>query len=58
MNLEMIGVDGDGRVLQVDRNLDRTVFLSRRESEQRMLVEPEVRADLIQNLRVGHAAIL
>src|SRR5208337_341644 len=42
MNREHVGVNRDGRVLQIDQNFDSAVVLARGKGEQRMIVELEV----------------
>jgi hypothetical protein len=42
MNREHVGVNRDGRVLQINQNFDQAVIFARGKGEQRMIVELEV----------------
>src|SRR5271165_3783572 len=56
MDRKHIGVNGDGRVLQVDQNFDRSTVLARGKGEQRMLIELQMVEDSLQG--IGHASIV
>ncbi len=58
MDLKLVGMHGDGRVLQIDQDLYDAVRFPRRESQQGMIVEPQVGADLFQFCGVRHPVIL
>jgi hypothetical protein len=58
MNLKTIGVNWNGRVLQIDRDLDGVVDLLRRKAEEGMLVKLQMGADVGQVFGGGHASIL
>jgi hypothetical protein len=50
MNREHVGVNRDGRVLQIDQNLDHPVIVARGKGEQRVLVELQVIANFPQGV--------
>jgi len=58
MDGKAVGVDWDGRVLEIDQDLDHAAGFLGRKSKQRMIVEAEVLANLPQLLGIGHQAIL
>lgn len=58
MDLKLVGMHRGGRVLQIDQDLDGAVIFTRGESQQGMIVEPQVGADLFQFCGVGHPVIL
>jgi hypothetical protein len=58
MHLEHVGVNRDGRVLQIDQNFDPAIILVRGKCEQRMIVELQVIKDFPQSSGVGHRIIV
>src|ERR1700687_1467276 len=52
MNRKHVGVNRDGRVLQIDQNFDSAVVFARGKGEQRMIVELQVIEDFLQGIRV------
>ena len=57
MKLEIVGVHGDIRVLELDDHLDAFAFVASGEVEQRMLVQAELRKHAVET-RFWHAMIL
>jgi hypothetical protein len=58
MNFKNVGMNHDGRVFQIDQNLDHTFIFARRKGKEWMIVEPEVIEDLLQRVGVGHGFIV
>ena len=58
MHFEHVGVNRDGRVLQIDQNFDPAIILVRGKCEQRMIVELQVIKDFPQSSGVGHRIIV
>ena len=52
MNREHVGVNRDGRVLQIDQNFDNAVVFARGKGEQRMIVQPQMIEDFLQGTGV------
>ena len=58
MDLELVGVHRDRRVLQINQDLNGFVFLTRSKGEQGMVVEPKVIEDFRKIVGMGHRLIL
>jgi hypothetical protein len=58
MNRQHVGVNGDGRVLQIDQNFDGAAGFARGKGEQGMIVELEVFLNHSEFAGAGHASIL
>src|ERR1035437_339555 len=58
MNWEYVGVNWDGRVLQINQNFDHAAIFARRKGEQRMIVELEVFLNHSEFAGACHASIL
>jgi len=58
VNWKHVGVNRDGRVLQIDEDFDHAVIFARRKSEQRMIIEPQVIEYFLQKPGVGHGFIV
>ena len=58
MNRKHVGVNRDGRVLQIDQHFDHAVIFARGKSEQRMIVEPQVIENFLQGVGVWHGFIV
>jgi hypothetical protein len=58
MDLKLVGMHRDGRVLQIDQDFNHAVRFPRGESQQGMIVKLKMGADLFQFCRVRHPVIL
>jgi hypothetical protein len=58
MNREYVGVNRNGRILQIDQNFDRAVVLARGKGEKRMFVQPQVIKDFPQGVGIRHGSIV
>ena len=58
MDRKHVGVNWDRRVLQIDQHFGRAVAFARGKGEQRVVVEPQVIADLGKIRGVRHLNIL
>jgi len=58
MNRKHVGVNRNGRVLQIDQHFDNAVIFARGKGKQRMLVELQVIENFLQGAQVGHGFIV
>jgi len=58
MNRKHVGVNRDGRVLQIDQDLDNAVIFARGKGEQRMIVELQVIENFLQGVGFWHGFIV
>ena len=58
MDRKHVGVNRDGRALQIDQDFDNAVIFARGKGEQRMIVELQVIENFLQGVGVWHGFIV